>query len=306
MRSKRGVKRGILRSKSSSQLPGSTPSNQDSSAHEQPKEENVGLTNAEEKPTHAEEVRQKEPANEPEEPKGKRRRNASAKAKASASPKPRAKAKATAKAKAKATARAKAKAETAAEPQDPAEETQGKQSAKRKSKSKCKQIPTTQDSIEAAKKAAIARVRDSKSDVTVDGILPAVRDKLVSILNECGGAPTCDGHVHGLDVSEYLDAVKFDMYYKRPACGLRVRDDLVKGSDRDPSKAPYFISAGYFSKSRCFACSLELAKTCVPQWHIDCAHTINVSNPKYNLYILFASGILRWFLISLYRCINSI
>ena len=102
------------------------------------------------------------------------------------------------------------------------------------------------------------------NDLEVDGdlVCPAIKSYFTEIMAECQGCSECDGSVHDLVMPE-LDGLHFDMYYKRPAVGIRVKATLVAShapekTDQAPSKSAKSI--GYFSSGRCMGTNVAMAK----------------------------------------------
>lgn len=102
------------------------------------------------------------------------------------------------------------------------------------------------------------------NDLEVDGdlVCPAIKSYFTEIMAECQGCSECDGSVHDLVMPEW-DGLHFDMYYKRPAVGIRVRANLVAShapekTDQAPSKSAKSI--GYFSSGRCMGTNVAMAK----------------------------------------------
>lgn len=95
-----------------------------------------------------------------------------------------------------------------------------------------------------------------------DLVCPALKSYFTKIIAECKGDSGCDGSLHDLVMPE-MDGLHFDMYYKRPAVGIRVRSTLIAShapekSDKTPNKSA--TSIGYFSAGRCMGTNVAMAK----------------------------------------------
>ncbi len=122
-------------------------------------------------------------------------------------------------------------------------------------------IGCTKDVKAVSDQVLQGRFKISDLEVGKDMVCPVIKSYLAEIMAECPGESGCDGSVHDLFMPEW-DGLHFDMYYKRPAVGVRVRAHFV--SEHSPQKADQnpktALSIGYFSAGRCMGTNVAMAK----------------------------------------------
>ena len=139
--------------------------------------------------------------------------------------------------------------------------TTSKSKGKGRGKASKKDTGCTKDLKDVSDELLQGRFKISDIEVDEDLVCPAIKSYFTEIISECQGDPDCDGSVHDLVMPEW-DGLHFDMYWKRPAVGIRVRSSLVAShapqkADHNPKTA---TSIAYFSAGRCMGTNIAMAK----------------------------------------------
>ena len=183
------------------------------------------------------------------------------------SPKPKAKGR-SAKAKAKAAAKSTPGKKTV-------KANAGKTEGDAKKGRKPKEFVPCSDAIQQASQQALGpygnlSLEKIMADTGEDLVSPVVKFVMAGILKDCRMSG-CEAHdLTPVDCA----AIRYDMYYKRPAVGIRVKSDLVRhegdhGDGGKPGKT--YMSASYFKNGSCMCTNFGVAQIYAPCFkHMSC------------------------------------
>lgn len=197
------------------------------------------------------------------------------------SPKPKAKGR---------SAKAKAKAAAKSTPgKKSAKANAGKTEGGAKKGRKSKEFVPCSDAIQQASQQALGPYGDLSldkimADTGEDLVSPVVKFVMAGILKDC--------RISGCEANDLTPvdcaAIRYDMYYKRPAVGIRVKSDLVRhegdhGDGGKPGKT--FMSASYFKNGSCMCTNFGVAQIYAPCFkHMSCIIRLSSNIERHKLF----------------------